>query len=721
MLVEAIPQNLVGSSRFRVSYNVVQINRQVYSILDTDFIVDAEVRNRNPVSQGTITSRATMVTTPSVILGPRVNYVYAYSTLNTSFNCTLKECHTQLVYQIRRMSTIYPEGHDIRFEISDGFVYNSNIACFSKPQVVYRFRVPYYGEMTVDSPLDMEFLYTRIRNPQLIMNQSQFEPIFCRATKNATFVSIHFPWSEFIGFRPKVDKKYTGTLSSAYDILPRGTILRLMKSNQQAQANFEMISTTYPNLYWKGTKRGFKSTLAAAFTTNIKLPYKVPAFGTWTTLASNVYNNTRRRSFQSTIDRAQTSVSQTPTRVRFSKSTQSSVTTSVWDFSNVKYGRKGESTMSSSSSIAAKLSSRPYLDYDTYQGVIPNVTTTYTTYVNDSLGIASVMTSDVNPYSSQVPTTKYHMFDPNTLSFVRELTMPSGYWGGPIYFSVPITRTFGYNAGISSNYIAFRASYQNSSTPQIVIWDRSNYSTRTMSVSLTNQVLHSLYVGDQGLAILKASSQGLSPFVLEIYRLSDLSLYSTTTLTWSFDVLTEVIQTNHRGHLYIPGRFFVTGASLSEIDPDTGYGKGFNQVLYNLNNLTIRKNVVNGSHAYAATLGPTDLYAWDYSSGFLKFKKYNISGAAVEIPTPVDITTFGSVGNDRIIGITNNYVFTRSTAPNLKIISVWNKNNNYNIEQRIQDSQNIETSLFPVIQGDDEYISQIGQGYRSQMYKNDGN
>lgn len=716
MLIEAIPQTLVGSSRFRASYNVVQINRQVYSILDTDLIVDAEVRNRNPVSQGTIISRATMVTTPSVILGPRVNYVYAYSTLSSRFNWTLKECHTQLVYQIRRMSTIYPEGHDIRFEISDGFVYNSNIACFSKPQVVYRFRVPYYGEMTVDSPLDMEFLYTRIRNPGLLEQISQFEPMFCRAVKNATFVTIHFPWSDFIGFRPLVNKKFTSTISSLTLVDPRGIIVRLGKSNQQAQSNFEIISTTYPNLYWKGTKRGFRSNMAAAFSTSIKLPAIVPAYGTWTTSASNLYNNTRRRSFASTIDRVQSSVNQTPTRIRFSKSTQSSAASSYFDFSNTKSNKNFNSTMSSSSSIAAKLSSRPYLDYDTYQATIPNVSKTMPTFVTDTEGIAAVLLSTPGTYTGQTVNVRWHMFDPNTLAFTRELVAPAGYWSGNFLFGrVNRSRTSGYSAGANANYIAIRHRYQNSTAPHIVIWDRTDYSTRVLSPSLTNQILHSVFIGTQGLALLKAGLNGVHPYTLEIYNLSDLSLVSSTTFPWTFDVLTEVIETNLKGQFYIPGRHLIDNGNTTQLDPVTGYRKSDQVIIYDLNNMTTSTRYFH-SLVYTCYLGSNEIISATGTVNTPTYYKMNLDGTNIQTITGINYPMYG---------ITDNYIFTRqdTSYPNYQqTIVVWDKNT-FSRVQNIQVGNQVGTLWYPIIQGQDEYILKVDSNLvnSGEMYKNDGN
>lgn len=91
------------------------------------------------------------------------NYVRTSSALTTTAQKELKEAFAQ-IWRIPNMGIPYIEGHDIQYEITEGYVYNEDMECYSEAKVLYTFHVPHLFEADLNTSVVYQNLDdTRIR------------------------------------------------------------------------------------------------------------------------------------------------------------------------------------------------------------------------------------------------------------------------------------------------------------------------------------------------------------------------------------------------------------------------------------------------------------------------------------------------------------------------------------------------------------------------------
>jgi len=78
------------------------------------------------------------------------NYVRTSSALTTTAQRELKEAFAQ-IWRIPNMGIPYIEGHDIQYEITEGYVYNEDMECYSEAKVLYTFHVPHLFESNLNT------------------------------------------------------------------------------------------------------------------------------------------------------------------------------------------------------------------------------------------------------------------------------------------------------------------------------------------------------------------------------------------------------------------------------------------------------------------------------------------------------------------------------------------------------------------------------------------
>ena len=85
------------------------------------------------------------------------NYIRTTSILTTTAQRELKETFAQ-IWRIPNMGIPYIEGHDIQYEITEGYVYSEDMECYSESKVLYTFRVPYLGNVQISDNITMDFV-----------------------------------------------------------------------------------------------------------------------------------------------------------------------------------------------------------------------------------------------------------------------------------------------------------------------------------------------------------------------------------------------------------------------------------------------------------------------------------------------------------------------------------------------------------------------------------
>lgn len=152
--------------RFRVEAKKNPIYKNADALLSSLIVSSIEALKYREIklASADLLSIADLNTTPEV-------YVQGYSAMTSTITFDQKECY-EFIYNIRRMSTPYVEGRTYSYRLTDSFVYDSESECYSKPQTIYQFRVPYTGRSNLQVNNSINFNIQRIRLGPASLNSS---------------------------------------------------------------------------------------------------------------------------------------------------------------------------------------------------------------------------------------------------------------------------------------------------------------------------------------------------------------------------------------------------------------------------------------------------------------------------------------------------------------------------------------------------------------------
>lgn len=151
--------DIVSSSRFR-AFGYINANFVINDATDLFTTASTSIAGTQfraaRLAQANLSSIVTFSVTTSAATLATANI----SSANT-FN--VKEFYAQ-IWNFRKMNTNYIEGHTIRYELTDGYVYDTTSQCYSKPKVLLTYKVPYLGYAENSSNFTQSSSAQRLRN-----------------------------------------------------------------------------------------------------------------------------------------------------------------------------------------------------------------------------------------------------------------------------------------------------------------------------------------------------------------------------------------------------------------------------------------------------------------------------------------------------------------------------------------------------------------------------
>ena len=178
----------------------------------------------------------------------------------------LSEYYAQ-IWRIKDMQTPYIEGHTIRYELTDGYVFNQDMECYSKPQTLFTFNVPFVAGATFNTNINQNAIMTRVRFFESDLD-SQIT-LFARGNYNyGRFASLLFPYAIQDDIPGRRIRYYYVDLDSSV------SIIAVPYNFTKAQAYLDsLFALSYPITYVNRKFTSDLSTLVNQITNNSRVRF----------------------------------------------------------------------------------------------------------------------------------------------------------------------------------------------------------------------------------------------------------------------------------------------------------------------------------------------------------------------------------------------------------------------------------------------------------------